>query len=278
MSASEAPVWIRRPAVAGYFYPQDPGELAAAVDRLSRAAESLPREAATAVLVPHGSFAQSGAVIGTALGRVRIPRRCIILGPSHTGSWMPWSIMERGSYRTPLGDVPIASALADALRRRCTFLEADAWAQPGEHAIEVVLPFLQRLGPQDLAVVPVVMASEDALELRQMARALAEAVRMAEEPVLLIASTDLSHYESEATARVQDQRLLGAIAARDSSRLLQLVQDDGIRMCGCAAAACVLDAATELGADQVSIERSGSSVDAGGDPHSVIGYAGVIIR
>lgn len=278
MSASEAPGWIRRPAVAGYFYPQDSGELAAAVDRLSRAAEGLPREAATAVLVPHGSVAQSGAVIGAALGRVRIPRLCIILGPSHTGSWMPWSIMERGSYRTPLGDVPIASALADALRRRCAFLEADAWAQPGEHAIEVVLPFLQRLGPQDVAVVPVVMASEDAPELRQMARALAETVRMAEEPVLLIASTDLSHYEPEAAAALQDRRLLDAISARDSSRLLQLVQDDGIRMCGCAAAACVLDAATELGAEHVSIERIGSSVEAGGDPHSVIGYAGIIIR
>ena len=268
---------VRRPAVAGYYYPADPDALRKAIDA-AVGTRTAPADA-RAVIVPHGSYPHAGGVAGAVWSRVAIPRRCILLGPSHTDSWMPWSLVERGAYRTPLGDVPIDEACVRALRERAPCLEPDTWGQRGEHAIEVVLPFLQRLGPPDLAIVPIVIgATAEADDVAALATALAQAVRLQEEPVLLIASSDLSHYEPLALAAQQDRALLEAISRLDGAGLLARVREHGIRMCGALAAACVLEAARHLGASAASRAGYGTSVDAGGDPHSVTGYAGVIIN
>ncbi len=234
------------------------------------------RVQAHAVVVPHGSYTRAGAVLGATLARTVIPRQCVILGPSHTGSWMPWSVMTDGAYRTPLGDVSINTWAAQALRRRCPFLEADAWSQRGEHAIEVVLPFLQWLGPSDLTVVPIVVGSDDEAQFTQLARGLAEVIRMAEEPVLIIASSDLSHYETQAEGAAQDRRLLDALGALDSRALIRQVRE-GSRMCGYGAVACAIESAKTLGAARATVAAYSTSAETGGDPHAVIGYAGVVI-
>ena len=270
-----API-TRRPAVAGYYYPADPETLRQQVDGFIRA-DGVPAPA-HAVIVPHGSYRYSGAIAGQTLARVAIPRRCVILGPSHTGSWMPWSLMGSGAYRTPLGEVPIDESCAEALLARCPFLSPDAWAQRGEHAVEVVLPFLQRLGPRDLSVVPIVMGVLHFEECAQLACALAQVIRLQEEPVLLIASSDLSHYETQPRGAAQDRVLLEAICRLDASTLRHHVEEDSVLMCGAGAVACVLEAAKELGASRAALVRCGTSVDAGGDPNSVVGYAGVIIE
>ena len=267
---------IRRPAVAGYYYPAEPLALARAVDEFARG--DGPPQSAIGVVVPHGSYRHAGRILGQTLARVAIPRRCILLGPTHTGSWMPWSLMEAGAYRTPLGDVPIDERCAAALRARCPFLSPDAWAQRGEHAIEVVLPFLQRLGPRDLAIVPIVMGAEDRAECAQLATALAQVVRLQEEPVLLIASSDLSHYEPQARGAEQDHVLLEAMEHLETFAFLRRVHEEGVLMCGSGAVACVLDAAKALEARQARLSGYGTSAEAGGDPHSVIGYAGLIIQ
>ena len=233
---------------------------------------------ARGVIVPHGSYRHSGAIAGAAFARAVIPRRCIVIGPSHTGSWMPWSIMTGGAYRTPLGDVPIDAACAEALRARCPFLEADAWSQRGEHAIEVQLPFLQQLGPPELSIVPIVTSADSAEEVVQLAQALAQVVRMQEEPVLLVASSDLSHYEPQTRGADQDRALLEAIQAMDGTSLVRLVQTERLLMCGYGAVACVLDASRRLGAQRAGLMRYGTSAEAGGDPHSVIGYASFLIE
>lgn len=266
---------IRRPAVAGYFYPSDPDRLRHEVDAFigERADPSI----ATAALLPHGGFRHCGAVIGATLGRIVVPRRCVILGPSHTGSLLPWSLMTDGAYRTPAGDVPVDAACAEALRLRCPLLESDRWGQRGEHAIEVLLPFLQRLGPPDLGVVPIVVNAEDRTGCAEVARALAQVIRMQEEPVLLIASADLSHYEPRERVEAGDLALTDAICALDGDGLARLVEGFPTRMCGYGAAACVLEAAKELGARRGTLARYGTSADAGGDPQSVTGYAGIII-
>ena len=267
---------VRRPAVAGYFYSSDPTQLREQVDSLAKSDGACLQ--ARAVIVPHGSYRHSGAIAGAAFGRVIVPRRCIVIGPSHTGSWMPWSIMIGGAYRTPLGEVPIDSACAEALRARCPFLEADAWSQRGEHAIEVQLPFLQRLGPPDLSVVPIVTSADDAREFAQLAQAIAQVVRMQEEPVLLVASSDLSHYESQRRGADQDRAVLETLRAMDGTSLVHLVQNERLLMCGYGAVACVLDASRRLGAQRAGLMRYGTSADAGGDPDSVIGYASLLIE
>ncbi len=265
---------VRRPAVAGYYYPADPTALRSAVDGFARAkARPAP---ALGLLVPHGSFRHCGMILGETLAQVTIPRRCIILGPSHTGSLMPWSLMVSGAYRTPLGDVPVDERCAQALLARCAFLEPDAWSQRGEHAVEVVLPFLQRLGPRDLTIVPIVTGSDNPDEFSLVAHALAQVIRMQEELVLLIASSDLSHYEPCERSRAKDQALIDAVCSLDEARLIRSVHEGKALMCGYGAAACVLSAARTLGARSGRLVRYGTSAGAGGDPHSVTGYAGII--
>jgi AmmeMemoRadiSam system protein B len=267
---------VRRPAVAGYFYPAERAELAAAVKAACDPAGQ--PAAALAAILPHGSYDRAGALIGAALSRITIPRRCILIGPSHTGTWMPWSIMAAGEYQTPLGQVQVDDALADALRERCGWLEPDAWAQRGEHAIEVILPFLQLLGPADLRIVPIIVGSQDRESAWQLAAALADVIRRSGEPVLMIASTDLSHYEPQLRAVEQDRLILHAMSGCDPVGLLALVQEHSIRMCGDIPAACVLEAAKQLGACNGALAGYRSSADAAGDPDSVIGYASMVIR
>ncbi len=183
-----------------------------------------------------------------------------------------------GAYRTPLGEVPVDEALALALQERCPFLTVDAWAQRGEHAIEVVLPFLQRCGPPDFSMVPLVLGAVDPCELTHCAEALADVVRAQPEPVVLIGSSDLSQYESSERGARQDRMVIEAIRRLDGRRLLDGIQEASIRMCGAEAVACVVEAARALGATHAELIRYGTSVEAGGDPDSVVGYAGLIIE
>ncbi len=274
--ACTAPPVIRRPAVAGYYYPQEAAALRRALT--AHLPPDIVPEPAVAAIVPHGSLRHCGAVTGAVLGRIAVPRRCIIIGPSHAGSPLRWSVLASGSCRTPLGDVPVDAACADALLARCDLLSADPWAHTGEHAVEVVLPWLQQLGPPDLTVVPVVTASDEPDECHRVAQALAQVIRLQEEPVLLIASSDWSHFEPAARAVVLDAGLLDAVQALDAGRLMRRVREQGLIMCGANAVACVLEAAAALGAARAEVVRYGTSAEAGGDPAAVTGYAGVMMR
>ncbi len=274
--ASSLQPQVRRPTVAGYLYPAE-------AEALRRRVESLvPRETARtpayAVVLPHGTYDRSGSIVGATLGRVMIPRRCILLGPSHTGQGAVSRVMINGAYRTPLGEVPIDERSTQTLLQRCPWLEPDLFAHEGEHALEVQLPFLQCLGPADLMVVPAVIGSMDARTCRQTGDAIAQMVRLQEEPVLLIATSDLSHYRPHAQTIAADQPLIEAMKALDAGRLLQHAAADGLAMCGEWAVACILEAATQLGAVSGELAAYGTSAEAGGDPGSAIGYAGMVIR
>ena len=267
---------IRRPAVAGYFYPAEAAALAAILDDATGLRPRL--QPAHGILLPHGSLTRTQGVIAATLRDVMIPRRCILLGPSHTGTWMPWSLLTEGAYRTPLGDVPIDAQAAEALAARCPFLERDAWAQRGEHAVEVLLPWLQRLGPQDLTIVPLIFNAEEPHQLTVLATALAQVVRLLEEPVLLIASTDCSHYLTQLQSQEQDRQILSAVCRLDSGALTRTLEEQKIVMCGWAAAAVLIEATRMLGATRGQLTGYATSAETGGDPHSVIGYGGVVIR
>ena len=271
------PAAIRRPAVAGYFYPDETMTLRREVNR-SVPEHPHPAVAVPAAIAPHGSFLHAGAVLGATFGGIKIPRRCIALGASHTGSWMPWSLMMSGAYQTPLGEVPIDETCAEALQQRCPFLTPDGWGQRGEHAIEVLVPFLQVLGPSDLTLVPIISGSDDPIELSELAAALTSVIRMQEEPVLVIASSDLSHYEPEPEGRVQDEALIKAVCALDRAALWQCVREEGMLMCGANVVAVAMETAEALGATRGTLLSYGTSAMAGGDPHSAIGYAGIALQ
>ncbi|PIQ84535.1 MAG: AmmeMemoRadiSam system protein B [Candidatus Omnitrophica bacterium CG11_big_fil_rev_8_21_14_0_20_63_9] len=267
---------IRRPSVAGYFYPADRAALAAAIRQaLPAKTETI---AATAVLVPHGGWAQTSAVMAETLGRIEIPKRCLLLGASHTGTRAHWSVMSAGAYETPLGEVSIDEQAVDALRRACPQLQVDDEAHVGEHSLEVVLPWLQTLGRAELQVVPVVAGSLDAASLGVMADGIAGVLRHSTGSTLIIMSSDLSHYLAQERARAEDESLLACIARLDGAGLLSQVDARQLVMCGDGAVACGLEVAARLGAGRAVQVAYRTSAETGGDPQAVIGYAGVIIH
>jgi len=269
---------MRRPAVAGYFYPDEADALRRAMGACE-GPDGGPRAAACAMVLPHGSLRQSGAIAAAACRGVRIPRRCVVVSPSHTESHLRWSVVPSGAFETPLGDVEVDAAFVEALCGECAWLEHDAWGQRGEHGIEVVLPWLQAARPEGFSLVPIVTNSEDVDECVRVGRHLAARMRVdGADETLVIASANLSHYEPIARAAEQDRRLIEAIQSGDVVSLAREITACGTAMCGFGAVACAMTAAEVLGATQTSLIRYGTSLEAGGDATSVVGYAGLVMR
>ncbi len=196
---------VREAAVAGQFYPRSKTELLSEVqDFLERGAqEDGPRVRALGVIAPHAGYVYSGAVAGAVYAHIEVPRKVIVLCPNHTGMGEPLSIMSAGSFRTPLGDVEIDGTLAEALKQGFPLLREDAAAQLREHAVEVQLPFLQALR-KDLAIVPITVGIGQFEVLSALGVVMAKVIAECGEPVLMVASSDMNHYEGDAETRVKD--------------------------------------------------------------------------
>ncbi len=266
---------IRPPAVAGRFYPSHPAELISQIEAYSAAgAEKIQ---ARGCVVPHAGYMYSGHVAGAVYAALDIPSRCMLLGPRHFPRGEPMAILTEGSFSTPLGDAQIDAQMAAELARACPALREDAVAHEREHSLEVQLPFLQRLAG-DLRFVPVVLAADRYQVLEELGRAVAQVVKAQREPVLVIASTDMNHYESDAVTRVKDERAIARVLALDPRGLFDTVRNEGITMCGYAATVALLVAMRELGANEAKLIRYATSGDVSGDREEVVGYAGIIIR
>lgn len=265
---------IRRPAVAGAFYPGDPAGIDAALARLVPAGEQ--QVDARAVVVPHAGWGYSGAVAGAVYGRIRVPRLVVVLGPDHRGRGPGASIVCEGSWALPGAEVPIASALARAILAAAPGLAVDAAAHRDEHAIEVQLPFLRRARP-DVALVPIALWDDDPGRCRALGRGLAAAAGAAGEPVLLVCSTDLTHYEADEVARRKDRLAIDAMLALDDTVLREAVSRHDISMCGLAPALVTLAAARDGGARSATLVRYATSGEVSGDRDRVVGYAGLLV-
>jgi MEMO1 family protein len=268
---------IRFPAVAGRFYPDDPASLCAAVDSFLANGGQEEKIRARACLVPHAGYVYSGHVAGEVYRRIEIPSRVILIGPRHFPRGAPLAILSDGAWQTPLGMAPIDPLLAEKIVRAFPLLRDDAVAHSTEHSLEVQLPFLQRLAPS-FAFVPIVIGPAQWEPLEALGQALAGVIAAEREPVLLIASSDMNHYESDAVTRVKDRKAIHQILALDPRKLFDTVRDENISMCGYAAAVAVLVAARELGATQAELVRYATSGEVNGDLREVVGYAGVVIR
>jgi MEMO1 family protein len=269
----------RQPAVAGLFYPGRPAQLLAAVRELLAVPGAEPRPA-VAAMAPHAGYVYSGRTAGQVFARLDVPRRCVVLAPNHTGDGDAaegGSVFAVGSFVTPVGEVPVDETTAAALLAECDLLEDDPAAHAREHAVEVELPFLLARQPA-LTVVPIVLGWSDWPRTRRLAAALAAVVRASAEPVLLVASSDMNHYESAATAERKDGLALEAARALDGEALLDVTRRQGVSMCGRVPAAAVFDAARRLGATAGEVVHRSHSGQVTGDDTSVVSYAGVIAR
>lgn len=268
----------RRAAVAGHFYPSRPEKLRRLVDGFLADAGDQRRRAVGAI-APHAGLVYSGACAAHVFGRLFIPPVVVILAPNHTGIVNApggASLWSRGAFETPLGPVSVAEDFAAALAADCSLAAHDPDAHWREHAVEVELPFIRMLAPES-KIVPVVLAWGDWARCKQLADALTVTIRTWPEDVLLLASSDMTHFEPADRAERKDMLALGAIQALDAKGLLETCASERITMCGRAPAAVVLEAARQLGAtrgDLVDYRHSGRVT---GDDSNVVAYAGVII-
>jgi AmmeMemoRadiSam system protein B len=209
--------------------------------------------------------------------QLQIPQRIIILCPNHTGKGRPLAIMSQGAWETPLGQAPIDSPLADALKKRFPQLTEDADAHRSEHAIEVELPFLQAHRP-DFTFVPIALGTGQFDVLEKLGEAVADTVRSQAESILIVASSDMNHYENDAITRIKDHKAIERMLALDPRGLFEVVMREEISMCGFGPAVVMLTATKRLGATCAELVKYATSGDVSGDREMVVGYAGVVVR
>jgi AmmeMemoRadiSam system protein B len=268
---------VRPPAVAGRFYPSDQKHLTEEVRSfLSQTPKQRPVRV-VGCIAPHAGYMYSGHVAGAVFAALEVPQLCVVLCPNHTGVGRALAIMSEGAWETPLGDVPIDNSFAAALKQRCPLLQEDSSAHRSEHAAEVELPFLQVRQPQ-LKFVPIALGTHQFEALEQLGDAIADVILAQSDPVLIVASSDMNHYESDAITRVKDHSALEPILALDARTLYDVVTQQGISMCGLGPAVAMLTAAKKLGATSVELIKYATSGDVSGDRDLVVGYAGVLVR
>ncbi len=263
---------IRKPAVAGYFYPRDPLRLREQIEQYL-----LPmaqRIKAIAAVSPHAGYVYSGPVAGAVYSHLQIPQRVVLLGPNHTGMGAKASIMTQGTWATPLGEVEVDEGLALKILENSQFLKEDVNAHLAEHSLEVQLPFLQYFRP-DLKIVPIVLMGTSFEMAQEIGQALAKTLTNGE--ALIISSTDMSHYEPQEVASQKDQTAIEAILQLDPQSLYQRVVQKNISMCGVMPTVATLVASLLLGAEEARLISYMTSGDITGDYSQVVGYAGVIV-
>jgi AmmeMemoRadiSam system radical SAM enzyme/AmmeMemoRadiSam system protein B/AmmeMemoRadiSam system protein A len=269
-------VRVRPPAVAGAFYPDDAAELAKMVDTLLGGGEVRP-EPWPAALVPHAGWVYSGRGAAAPPKRVAIPETVILIGPRHTRQGVDSAVAPHEIWSLPGLEVKSDPVLAHTLADKVPGLQLDAAAHQQEHCLEVQLPLLARLAPQS-RVVGITIGGADLARCRQLGAGLAEAIRDMQPRPLLLISTDMNHFASDADTRRLDEIALQAIETLDPAQVYEtVVVRHGISMCGVRPAVIVLEALRQL--QQLSrCERVAyaTSAEVSGDKNRVVGYAGML--
>jgi AmmeMemoRadiSam system protein B len=265
---------VRSPAVAGQFYTADAAALRRELGVLVQ--ERPEREAVVGIVAPHAGYLYSGAVAGELYGAIAVPPDVVILGPNHHGIGERVALYPDGEWLTPLGAVPVNGALGKLVMELAPFVRHDARAHSFEHSLEVQVPFLQHLRPQ-VTIVPLCLGFGDYATCQALGAALARAIREWGNPVLIVASSDMTHFESATAARTKDHLALGELLALDPEGLLTVCRQEEITMCGVIPAVVMLVAAVELGATRARLVRYATSGDVTGDDRKVVAYAGVTV-
>jgi AmmeMemoRadiSam system protein B len=213
-------------------------------------------------------------VAGAVYGRISIPKKIVVLGVRHYPHGEKVAILSRGAWRTPLGDAPIDEALAEALREACPLLREDSEAHSSEHSLEVQIPFLQVLQPR-FTFVPIALGTVRFEDLVTVGEAIGHVIAAAGEEILLLTTSDLNHYENDATTRVKDGKAIDRVLAMDARGLYDTCRNEAISMCGLGPAVAMLTALQRVGTVRPELVRYATSADVSGDFSAVVGYAGM---
>ena len=271
---------VRPAAVAGSWYPSNPAQLEAAVDVHLAAVAPAPQDLCPrALIAPHAGLMYSGPVAAHAYALVRGCQysAVVLVGPSHFVAFQGVSLWPRGAWETPFGDVLVAEKLAVAIAERSRDVTERPAAHSREHSLEMQLPFIARLLP-NVPIVPLVMGHQTRATARDLGRTLAAALEAhGEREVLIVASSDLSHYEDAATASKLDAIVLECVAEFSAERLMDALEHEPRHACGGGPMVSVLSAASQLGCTRSQVLQYGDSGDVSGDKSAVVGYMAAAI-
>ena len=265
---------LRKAAVAGRFYPANEKTLRSDLAGYLGAPEG--KIEAKGVVVPHAGYMYSGHVAGAVYARIEPATRAILLCPNHTGLGAPLSIVSSGEWEIPLGRVPIDNELAKKLIHHCHLLTEDAEAHKFEHALEVQLPFLYYL-KRDIRFVPIALRAGGYATLERLGQAIAATLAEISEPVLVVASSDMNHYESDEITRKKDRKAIDRILALDPKGLYEVIKSESISMCGYGPTIAMLYGTSSPRPRQAELIEYATSGDVSGDKKEVVGYAGIAI-
>lgn len=266
---------IRQPAVAGSFYNSNAVQLKQDIE--SFVIEDCEKQKVLGIISPHAGYVYSGRVAGSLYSRVKIPDTIVILAPNHTGYGVPYSIWPGGSWRTPLGDVAVDEELIEELVRACDLLEKDTEAHLYEHAAEVQIPFIQYFNTR-IKIVVMVISSRNIVDLKNIGKSLSQVLQKLRPDTLVVASSDMTHYESQVSANRKDRIAINEILALDEGTLYSKVHNMHITMCGIHPAFIMLTCSKRRGAKKAELVRYETSGDITGDYDHVVGYAGIMVN
>jgi len=265
----------RKPSVAGYFYPHDSDSLRSMIQEMVDPQAN--KKKAIGVISPHAGYVYSGKVAGSVFSSVVLPENFVIMGPNHQDVSTRISLMKDGVWETPLGDVSINTTLADLITNQSDILKESAKSHSTEHSLEVQLPFIQYL-KKNVSFVPICIAYFATYDdLEELGRAISGAIRGYGKDVLIIASTDMSHYVSQEVAKEKDFHAIGKILKLDAQGLYDVVKGENINMCGYQPVAAAIIASKQLEAKKAELIKYQTSGDISGDFSKVVGYAGIRI-
>lgn len=265
----------RLPIASGRFYPGNKEKLKSMLKALM---EDCPqRQKALGVISPHAGYIYSGRVMGSVFSRIEVPDTVVILAPNHTGRGAPFSVWPEGIWQTPLGDTSIDEGLVNEILSRCELIEKDTDAHQSEHSAEVILPFLQYINPQ-VKIVAIVIRSGNFENLSTLGKSIGNVIKRNEPGALIVASSDMTHYESQQSAEEKDKSAIAEIVALKEKRLYDVVREQGISMCGVNPVVSMMVCSKERDATKAELIKYETSGEVSGDYKQVVGYAGIIVE
>ena len=265
---------IRKAAVAGQFYFATSAKLNHQVQQC--VLHNLPKEHAIGILSPHAGLIYSGTVAGAVYSRLESPATFLLIGPNHTGLGARMALMAQGAWEIPTGTVNIDERLSQRILKNVPLITSDNQAHLFEHSLEVQLPFIVYVS-RESKIAPLAIMSATIEECRTAGEGIARAIREIPYPVVIVASSDMSHYVSDDTARKKDRMAIERVMALDPEGLYNTVRREGISMCGFLPATVMLFASKALGAREARLIKYTTSGEVSGDYDHVVGYAGMVI-
>ena len=265
----------RSPIASGSFYPGNKEELESVLKTLIK--DCPQRQKALGVISPHAGYVYSGRVMGNVFSRIEVPETVVILAPNHTGRGTSFSIWPEGPWRTPLGDTSIDEELVNDILNRCELIEKDKVAHQNEHSAEVILPFLQYRNPQ-VKIVVIVVRSGNFENLSIIGKSIGEILKKMRPDTLVVASSDMTHYESQQSADKKDKSAIAEIIALREEGLYKVVRNLDVSMCGVSPVISMMVCAKERHATKAELIKYETSGDTTGDYKQVVGYAGIIVE